>query len=44
LNGTATALGRTIIAILENHQGENGVVTIPDLLQQFGAPSTIGES
>jgi seryl-tRNA synthetase len=44
LNGTATALGRTIIAILENHQGENGVVSIPELLQQFGAPSTIGES
>ncbi|MBJ7354624.1 MAG: serine--tRNA ligase [Thermoleophilaceae bacterium] len=44
LNGTATALGRTIIAILENHQGENGVVTIPELLQRFGAPSTIGES
>lgn len=44
LNGTATALGRTIIAILENHQGKNGVVTIPELLQKFGAPSTIGES
>jgi seryl-tRNA synthetase len=44
LNGTATALGRTIIAILENHQGENGVVNIPGLLQKFGAPSTIGES
>jgi seryl-tRNA synthetase len=44
LNGTATALGRTIIAILENHQGENGVVDIPEVLQQFGAPSTIGES
>ncbi|MBJ7459636.1 MAG: serine--tRNA ligase [Thermoleophilaceae bacterium] len=44
LNGTATALGRTIIAILENHQGENGTVVIPELLQKFGAPSTIGES
>lgn len=44
LNGTATALGRTIIAILENHQDENGVVTIPELLHGFGAPSTIGES
>lgn len=44
LNGTATALGRTIIAILENHQDENGVVAIPELLHGFGAPSTIGES
>ncbi len=43
LNGTATALGRTIIAILENHQGDDGVVTIPDTLQKFGAPATIGE-
>jgi seryl-tRNA synthetase len=44
LNGTATALGRTIIAILENTQDENGVVTIPEPLQRFGAPSKIGES
>ncbi len=44
LNGTATALGRTIIAILENHQGADGVVRIPESLTRFGAPSTIGES
>jgi seryl-tRNA synthetase len=44
LNGTATALGRTIIAILENMQDENGVVTIPEQLQKFGAPAKIGES
>jgi seryl-tRNA synthetase len=44
LNGTATALGRTIIAILENAQDENGEVTIPDKLQKFGAPAKIGES
>ena len=43
LNGTATALGRTIIAILENHQTENGVVELPSCLQQYGSPSTIGE-
>ncbi|MGH2906472.1 MAG: serine--tRNA ligase [Solirubrobacterales bacterium] len=41
LNGTATALGRTIIAILENHQGEDGTVRVPDLLQKYGAPATI---
>lgn len=44
LNGTATALGRTIIAILENHQDADGIVTIPDVLQKFGAPARIGES
>jgi seryl-tRNA synthetase len=44
LNGTATAIGRTIIAILENHQNADGVATIPESLQRFGAPSTIGET
>ncbi|MFY9488122.1 MAG: serine--tRNA ligase [Solirubrobacterales bacterium] len=42
LNGTATALGRTIIAILENHQGPDGIVSVPEVLTQFGAPATIG--
>lgn len=44
LNGTATALGRTIIAILENHQDENGAVTVPEALTRHGAPSQIGET
>ena len=43
LNGTATALGRTIIAILENNQGPEGTVTTPPVLQKFGAPATIGD-
>lgn len=42
LNGTATALGRTIIAILENHQNENGTVSVPSVLTEFGAPASIG--
>jgi seryl-tRNA synthetase len=44
LNGTATALGRTIIAILENHQNADGTVTTPEPLQRFGAPAKIGEA
>lgn len=44
LNGTATALGRTIIAILENHQADDGTVAIPGVLHEFGAPTQIGES
>ncbi len=44
LNGTATALGRTIIAILENHQNEDGSVSVPQVLQGFGAPSSIGST
>jgi seryl-tRNA synthetase len=41
LNGTAVAVGRTIIAVVENHQQEDGTVVVPDVLQQFGAPPTI---
>ena len=41
LNGTAVAVGRTIIAIAENHQTEDGTVEVPAVLQDFGAPATI---
>ncbi len=41
LNGTATAVGRTIIAILENHQQEDGTVRVPAALHPFGAPAVI---
>jgi seryl-tRNA synthetase len=42
LNGTAVAVGRTIIALLENHQQADGTVEIPEVLHAFGAPPTIG--
>ncbi|MEN8237384.1 MAG: serine--tRNA ligase [Pseudomonadota bacterium] len=32
LNGTGIAIGRTIVAILENYQQEDQTVTIPDIL------------
>jgi seryl-tRNA synthetase len=32
LNGTATAIGRTLIAILENHQQADGSVALPKVL------------
>jgi seryl-tRNA synthetase len=38
LNGTAVAVGRTIIAIVENHQDDDGKVAIPEVLHEFGAP------
>ncbi len=41
LNGTAVALGRTMIAILENHQREDGSVLVPPALVPFGAPEVI---
>ena len=34
LNGTAFAIGRTLIAILENYQQKNGSVKIPKVLQK----------
>ncbi len=42
LNGTAVAVGRTIIAIAENHQQEDGSVVIPEVLHAYGAPTAIG--
>jgi seryl-tRNA synthetase len=41
LNGTAVAVGRTIIAIAENHQRDDGVVEVPGVLHAYGAPETI---
>jgi seryl-tRNA synthetase len=42
LNGTAAAVGRTIIALLENGQREDGSVELPAPLVERGAPATIG--
>jgi seryl-tRNA synthetase len=41
LNGTAVAVGRTIIAVVENHQREGGGVDVPEVLREFGAPAEI---
>lgn len=41
LNGTAVAVGRTLIALLENHQQEDGSVEIPAVLTSHGAPARI---
>jgi seryl-tRNA synthetase len=41
LNGTAVAVGRTLIALLENGQREDGSVALPEALAQYGAPSAI---
>lgn len=35
LNGSALAVGRTIVAILENYQNSDGTVTIPDALLNY---------
>lgn len=35
LNGSGLAIGRTVVAILENYQQADGSVTIPDVLQPY---------
>jgi seryl-tRNA synthetase len=39
LNGTAVAVGRTLIALLENGQRDDGSIAIPDVLVAAGAPA-----
>jgi seryl-tRNA synthetase len=41
LNGTAVAVGRTIVALLENGQQEDGAVELPDALVPYGAPARL---
>ena len=35
LNGSGLAVGRTVAAILENYQNEDGSVSVPDVLKEF---------
>ncbi len=35
LNGSGVAIGRTVAAILENNQNEDGSVTIPEVLEKY---------
>jgi seryl-tRNA synthetase len=35
LNGSGLAVGRTVAAILENYQNEDGSVTVPEVLRHF---------
>ena len=41
LNGTAVAVGRTIIALLENGQRDDGSVALPEALRPYGAPEVL---
>ena len=40
LNGTAVT-ARTVIALMENFQDENGAIAVPDALWQYGAPQSL---
>jgi seryl-tRNA synthetase len=44
LNGTAVTSSRTIIAVLENGQLEDGSVQVPDVLVAAGAPAVLEAS
>ena len=35
LNGSSLAVGRTLVAIMENYQNEDGTITVPDVLQKY---------
>jgi seryl-tRNA synthetase len=41
LNGTAVAVGRTIIALMENRQERDGSFTLPNTLHRYGSPDRI---
>ena len=42
LNGTAVAVGRTMIALIENRQEREGGFTLPTILHSYGSPARIG--
>ncbi len=42
LNGSGLAVGRTLIAIMENYQNEDGSITVPEVLRPYmGGDSTL---
>jgi seryl-tRNA synthetase len=41
LNGTAIAVGRTVVALIENRQDRNGGFSLPTILHSYGAPARI---
>jgi len=42
LNGTAIAISRTLIAILENYQQEDGTIVVPEVLRAYMGKDKIG--
>jgi seryl-tRNA synthetase len=35
LNGSGVAVGRAMIAVMENYQQENGAIAVPEVLQPY---------
>lgn len=43
LNGSGIAVGRALIAVMENYQNEDGTINVPDVLKPYmGGVSVIG--
>ncbi len=42
LNGTCIAIGRTLIAIMENHQQADGTIAVPEALRPYVGKDVIG--
>jgi seryl-tRNA synthetase len=42
LNGSGLAIGRTLIAVLENYQRANGTIAVPEALRPYVGQETIG--
>jgi len=41
MNGSGLAVGRTIVAIIENYQNKNGSITLPEVLRQYMGGATV---
>ena len=45
LNGSGLAVGRTLVAVLENYVNEDGTVTVPEVLRPYmGGAEKIGDA
>ena len=44
LNGTAIAMGRWLIALVENYQQPDGTIVVPDVLRKYVGFETIGSA
>ncbi len=42
LNGTAVAIGRFLLALMENHQRPDGTIAVPEALQHYVGTDVIG--
>ena len=42
LNGTGSAVGRTLIAIMENYQRAYGSIAVPEVLRPFMGKDVLG--